>query len=616
MKLKDKTKGKLEINPNGSGFLIISDTEKVYVYKKNSGMGFDGDIVEIEIIEGKIEGTFEGKVIDIIKRKRTQFTGIVHKVKDFGFLIVDAKRINVDFYLRPEQVSRYKIGEKLLVELKKWRGKNPECKVIRSLGMIGENAAEMDTIIYEYGLNPKFPQEVETESENIDWNIDEEEISKRRDFRNIITMTIDPETAKDFDDAISVKKIDDIWWEIGIHIADVSHYIKLDSELDEEAFNRATSVYLVDRVIPMLPERLSNGVCSLRPNEDKLCYSVVIETDILGNIREKWIGRTIINSDKRFTYEDAQQLIEGNPGEFSEEVIILNTISQNMRKERNSLIFNRTEVKFELNHDFVPIGVTIRESNESHQLIEELMLTANKIVGKFLNDRGLGIYRNHDLPNNDKLSELKEMAEQCGFSLDLNDIRNGLNKLNSEVKDTPFENMIQTLAVRTMSKAEYGVTNMGHYGLDFKHYSHFTSPIRRYPDVIAHRLITKFLDRKSPENPAKYQVMCEHCNGKELNAKRAERDSIKYKQVEFLLDRVGNVYSGHITGVTNWGVYIELDENHCEGMLKPDSIDGSIDKNKYSIEMNDGRTFRLGDSIMVKVSRVSLIKKEIDLEIF
>jgi ribonuclease R len=617
MKINEKIKGKLEINPNGSGYLI-TENEKIYVYKKNTDRSLDGDYVEIEIIPGKTRGTIEGKVIKVLERNRKLFTGIVQKVRDFGFLIIDSKRIPVDFYLTKKQVKKYQIGEKLLVELLWWeKGRKPECKVIKSLGMVGENDAEMDTIIYEYGLDTDFTEKVEKESEEIDWNISQEEIDKRRDFRNILTFTIDPDTAKDFDDAISIRPIENDKYEIGIHIADVSHYIKEETELDKEAYRRATSVYLVDRVIPMLPERLSNGVCSLRPNEDKLTYSVVIHIDLNGNISNKWIGRTIINSDRRFTYEEAQEIIEGNSGDFDWAINTLNTISQELRKKRNSLMFDRSEVKFELDHEFVPIGVDIKENNESHQLIEELMLVANRIVGKYLSENGLGIYRNHDEPNEDKLLELKQISNQCGFDLDLNDVKNGLNKLNSDVKGTPFENMIQTLGVRSMSKAEYSVNNIGHYGLGFDYYTHFTSPIRRYPDVIAHRLLTKFLNNKfTSENPVKYQEKCEHCNSRELNAKRAERDSIKYKQVEYLLGKVGYVYSGNITGITDWGVYVELDENHCEGLIRSDDIEGYIDKDSYEIDMEDGRTLRLGDTIMVKVFKVSLLKKEIDLILF
>lgn len=615
----NKITGKLEINPNGSGYLITEKAEKIYVYKKNTGIGLDQDVVEIELIPGKTEGTTEGKVVNVLERYRTQFTGVLQKTKDFGFLKLDARRISVDFYLRPEQAKKYKMGEKLLVEIGNWKiGSKPTCKVIRSLGMVGENDAEMDSILIQYGLSPVFPKEVELESEGIDWNISEEEISKRRDFRDVTTFTIDPDTAKDFDDAISIRPIDGSKqiYEIGIHIADVSHYIQPDSELDKEAGKRSTSVYLVDRVIPMLPERLSNGVCSLRPNEDKLTYSVVIQVDLNGKIYDQWIGRTIINSDRRFTYEEAQELIEGNHGDFFEEVNLLNILSQNMRKQRDSLLFNKSEVKFELDHEYVPIGIVIKESNESHQLIEELMLTANKIVGKYLHSNGLGVYRIHDEPNEVKLMELRTIAESVGFNLDLTDIKSGLNRLGKDIKDTAYETMLQTLSIRSMSKAEYSIQNIGHYGLGFEYYSHFTSPIRRYSDLVAHRLITKYMNNEKTENPLKYSYICEQCNSMEQNAKRAERDSIKFKQVEYMLDKVGQVFDGTISGVTDWGIYVELTESRCEGLVRNDDIDGQIEKDKYRVVMSDGRTLKLGDSLMVRVKKVSLLEKEIDLIIF
>jgi ribonuclease R len=483
-------RGKLELKTNGSGYLITDTGDEIYVYKKNIGNALHNDIVDIDIIKGKYLESIEGKVINIVERAQTLFTGTLKKSKDYGFLITDSKRMNVDFYLTKSQIKNYRTGEKLLVELKKWKkDKSPECKVIKSLGMVGENDAEINSIIYEYNLKPNFPEKVEEESENIDWNITEEEISKRKDFRNITTFTIDPDTAKDFDDAISIEKKGDKY-EIGIHIADVSHYIQPKSELDKEAEKRATSVYLVDRVIPMLPERLSNGVCSLRPNEDKLCYSVVITIDKIGKVYDKWIGKTIINSDYRFTYDEAQKIIEGEENKYSEEINILNKIAQNIRIERSSLLIEKTEVKFEMDEEFKPIGIKIEKSNESHQLIEEFMLLANKIVGEYLSEKDIGIYRIHEEPNSEKIYELKEYITKCGFDFDVNnDIKEELNKLTIQIKDTPFENAIQTLIVRTMPKAKYSINNIGHYGLGFEYYTHFTSPIRRYSDLLVHRIL-------------------------------------------------------------------------------------------------------------------------------
>jgi ribonuclease R len=603
-------KGKLEINPNGSGFFISDDGEKTYVYKKNTGVGLDQDIVEIKLIEGKVKGTTEGSVVKVLERNRTKFTGIVQKVKDYGFLVTDSKRIP-DFFLRREQVSKYKMGEKLLAEIGNWKaGSSPNCKIVKSLGMIGENDAEMDSILYGYGLNPNFSVEVEKESEDIDWNISDEEIKRRRDFRNITTLTIDPSTAKDFDDAISIMDLGNGDYEIGVHIADVSHYVKKGSHLDKEALKRGNSVYLVDRVIPMIPERLSNGVCSLRPNEDKLTYSVVFKLNIDGKIKDKWIGRTIIHSDKRFDYRGAQDIIEGiDTGEYSEEVTILNTISQNLRKKRNSLLFNRTEVKFKLDRDFVPVGIELEENNESHQLIEELMLLANKTIGEHLHKKGNGVYRTHDTPNQDKILELKQISSILGFDLDIMDIKKGLNQLSLDIKDTPYENMIQMLSIRTMSKAEYETNSVGHYGLGFDYYTHFTSPIRRYSDLMAHRLLDTNLN-----NNFEMSETCKHINGTEMNAKKAERESIKFKQVQYLLGKVGQVFMGTISGVSDWGAYVELSDSKCEGLIKLDNIDGGVEKDKYKITTG-GKEYFLGDSVMVKVHKVSLLKKEIDFVI-
>lgn len=609
----NKLKGKLEINPNGSGYFFEEGTErKVYVYKKNTGFGLDGDIVEIDLIEGKSKGTKEGKVVNVIERNRTEFTGVLQKVKDFGFLVTDSKRIPYDFYMGKEQVKKYQIGEKLLVKLHKWKeGSNPTCKVIKSLGMVGDNDAEMETILFEYGLNPNFSDSVEKESEDIDWNISDEEISKRKDFRKITTFTIDPDTAKDFDDAISIKELGKNFYEIGVHIADVSHYVKKGSELDKEAQKRGNSVYLVDRVIPMIPERLSNGVCSLRPNEDKLTYSVIFEMDIDGKVRSKRIDRTIIHSDRRFTYEEAQERIESEDDnlDYSKEIKILNKISQNLRKKRNSLLFNRAEVKFELDHEFVPIGILTKESNESHQLIEELMLMANKVVGEKLSRMDTGIYRIHDEPNEEKLMELQSVCKMLGYDFHMNDPKKSLNKLSLEVKGTPYENMLSMLSIRSMSKAEYHVSPTGHYGLGFQYYTHFTSPIRRYSDLIAHRLLNKSEKKDSIDE------VCSQINKCELNAKKAERSSIKFKQVEYLLNKVGQVFTGTITGITEWGIYVELTESKCEGLIRKNDIDGDIDVKNFKVKYNLGSLY-LGDSITVIVKRVSLLEKEIDLKPF
>jgi ribonuclease R len=603
--------GIIKMKPNGSGY-IHYDKGEIYVYKTNTERALHND----EVVAVKLEGKNEAKVLKVIKRNKEIFTGVIKKVKDYGFLINDSKNIPVDFFLTPEQCNKYSSNEKLLVKLTKWEvDKRPECEIIRSLGLFGENDAEIDSILINYNLNPDFSKEVDNEAESISWEITDEEIKKRRDFRNTTTFTIDPDTAKDFDDALSIERKGDLY-EIGIHIADVSHYVKEGSELDKEAYNRATSVYLVDRVVPMLPERLSNGICSLRPNEEKLTYSVVIKCDSYGVIKDHWIGRTVINSDRRYTYDEVQEIINGKGDKYRNELLSLNVIAQNMRKKRKSLFFNKSELKFQLDDDYKPIGVKVNESNESHQLIEEFMLVANKKVGEYLSDKKIGIYRTHAEPNEEKLLELKNICKEIGYEFNMNDVRSSLNKLANDVKDTPFENMIGSLSIKSMSKAKYQMNNIGHFGLDFDHYTHFTSPIRRYPDVVAHRLITKFMSNQNIGNPTRYEKIYEHCNSMEKNAKEAERESIKYKQVEFLLDKVGNVFMGTITGIVPWGIYVEINENKCEGLIRTEDVNGRISPEQYKVFMVGGKKYKLGDSLMVKVKNVSMLKKEIDLNFF
>lgn len=602
----------MEIFSNGSGNVWVED-KKVYIYKKNVNRALNNDIVLVKLIHGKHRGSIEGKVIEIKERYTKQFTGLVQKVNDFGFLIPDSKRMYTDFFLTKHQVKKYNIGERLLVELTKWKkDERPECKVIKSLGMFGENDSEISSIIYEYNLNPEFPNNVEKESEDIVWDISEKDISERRDFRKINTFTIDPDTAEDFDDAISIRKINK-GYEVGIHIADVTHYIKPNSKLDEEALKRSTSVYLVDRVIPMLPERISNGVCSLRPNEDKLTFSVIIKFNNKFDIIDKWIGKTIIRSDQKFSYDEVQNIINGETNIYKDEILILNELSQSVRRKRTSLLFNNPEMKFKMDEDFVPISVEMESNNESHQLIEELMLSANKIVGEYLISKEVGIFRNHDEPNEEKIFELYGLSKSLGFDLDMTDIRQGLNKLNQDIIDTPYENMISTLAIRTLDKAEYSINNIGHYGLNFKYYTHFTSPIRRYSDCISHRLLSNYLDIEKIEvNKSKIDDMCKHINQQEIIAKKAQRDSIKYKQIEYLLSRIGNKYSATITGISEWGVYAQIDENYCNGMISKNDIDGDIDSENYQINLINGKTFRLGDTINIQVINVSLLYKEIN----
>lgn len=648
--MKEKElEGILDINGTGSGYFLTPEGEDdIYVFKKNLGQALSGDLVKIVTIQGKQPGSTEGRVIEIIKRNKTEFVGILSLSKKYGFVIPDSKRMHKDIFIPIEKCEGFKNGEKVVVKMTKWfsKAKNPNGEIIKSLGFPGENDAEINSIVYEYGFETDFPNKVENDAEKIDFEISEEEIKKRRDFRDVTTFTIDPETAKDFDDALSVRILDNGNTEVGIHIADVSHYVKEDTELDKEAYKRATSVYLVDRVIPMLPERLSNGVCSLRPHEEKLAFSAVFELDNDGNVQSEWFGRTVIYSDHRFSYEQAQSIIEsidkpiGDIGRILVEeagldmdfrdathiasnVLLLDKLAKKIRKRRmlTSISFNRTEVKFLLDEEGIPQDVIFQVSKDVNKLIEEFMLLANRRVATkvHLMEKPF-IYRTHDTPNEDKLQELSVLVKEFGHNLDLNsdDVKENLNTLLVSIQGSPEQNMIEQLAVRTMSKARYEVPNIGHYGLGFDNYSHFTSPIRRYPDVMVHRLLQKYLDNPNHTlNPAKLNEQCEHCSYRELNASRAERDSIKFKQVEYMLDKIGKQFNAIVTGVTDWGIYVEIVENKCEGMIRKDHLveNGfNIDSKKHRVESED-EEIKLGDEIEVMVTGISLSKKEIDFQL-
>jgi ribonuclease R len=480
--------------------------------------------------------------------------------------------------------------------------------------------------MYEYNLPVDFPQEVINESELVPEVITEKEISNRRDMRDVTTITIDPVDAKDFDDAISIKIINENNIEVGVHIADVGHYLKAGTKLDEEAYKRATSVYLVDRCVPMLPERLSNGICSLKPHEDRLAFSVIFNIDKDGKITNQWHGKTVIHSDRRFSYEEAQEIIEGVDGDFYNEVRTLNTLAQKIRKKRikdGSIEMGGIEVKFKLADDNKkPIGVYFKEQKEANKLIEEFMLLANKSVAKILSDnQWFNVYRIHDTPNMEKLQQLVGVCQNFGHDVKIegegDDLKKSINQLLKDIKGTPEENMIETLVTRCMSKAKYTIKNIGHYGLGFTHYSHFTSPIRRYPDLITHRILFDFLNKGKQGNPAKIEENASWCSSRELIAAKAQRDSIKYKQAEYLQDKIGQVYDGIISGVTDWGIYVELIESKCEGMVRYNTIGKvKVDLEHHTVSDEMGKKIRLGDSVKVIVSGVDLEKKKIDFTLF
>ena len=622
LKEGDVYEGQIEFSTSGNASLLVED-KQIFIYKKNTANSLHLDKVKVQIF--KAEKKLEGKVIEVISRFKTEYVGRVQIGKKTTFVVPDSNKIPVDFYIKGGLKAEH--DQKVVVELIKWEDtKSPQGKITRVLGNSGDNNAEMNSIMIEYGLPVEFPQDVINESFLVPEVITEKEIKSRKDMRSITTLTIDPVDAKDFDDALSVNIINDNKIEVGVHIADVGHYVKPGTKLDDEAFKRATSVYLVDRCVPMLPERLSNGICSLKPNEDRLAFSVIFTLDKDGTILNTWQGKTVIHSDRRYAYEEAQEIIDGTDGDYSTEIRLLDTLARKIRKKRikeGSIEMGGIEVKFKLaSDDKKPIGVYFKEQKESNKLIEEFMLLANKSVAKTLSEASwANVYRVHDTPNMEKLNALVGVCKTFGYDIEIYDdsteIKKSLNSLLKEIKDTPEENMIETLVTRCMSKATYTIKNIGHYGLGFTHYSHFTSPIRRYPDLITHRILLDFLDKKTQGNPGKIEEQAKWCSARELVAAKAQRDSIKYKQAEYLLDKIGKVFDGIVSGVTDWGMYVELIESKCEGMVRYQSLEGkwSADTTNYTITSEHGDKIRLGDPLKVVVKSVDLERKQIDFTI-
>ena len=626
LKEGDVIVGQIDFNTNGSAYLSVDGQDDLYIYKKNTLNALHMDTVEVQVI--KREGKLEGVVTEVVGRFKTEWVGTVQRNKNLIFVLPDSPKTPVDFFIPADATMDAKDKQKVVVKLIKWKKgtKSPFAKVIKVLGDVGDNNTEMNAIMYEYGLPVDFPKEVEQEAELISFEITPYEISKRRDMRAVTTFTIDPVDARDFDDALSVEvKEDHI--EIGVHIADVTHYVKPGTKLEDEALKRATSVYLVDRCVPMLPERLSNGVCSLRPHEEKLCYSVIFKMDSEGQILDTWYGRTVIYSDRRFTYEEAQEIIEGKEGDFSTELKLFDTLAKKIRGRRiksGSLEMDQAEVRFKLDPAGKPIDVYFKVQKDANKLIEEFMLLANQAVAKILSDNSYNsVYRVHDKPNQEKLDGLLGVATNFGYKLDIHNpekIKASLNGLLNDIKGKPEENMISTLVTRSMSKATYTIKNIGHYGLGFTHYSHFTSPIRRYPDMISHRLLDDYLTKKPKGNPTVVEQQAKWSSERELVAAKAQRDSIKYKQAEYLQDKIGKVFKGVVSGVAEWGMYVEIVENKCEGMIRYKDIGDDIfipDVNSYQVVGHrTGQVIRLGDEIMVSVVGVNLEKKSIDFKVF
>ncbi len=650
---KTQVEGIVEITRNGHGYLKVDSKETkgdFFIHKNNLNQALEGDKVNADIVpdhSGKGNGK-QAIINGIVERKKIDFSGIIeiNDEKRHAFVRTSGGNMPVDFYVPMEHLNGAKSGEVVVVRLHRWhkKDKSPTGIVVKVIGKAETHETEMGNIMFKHGIDYTFPEEVEREANEIPIEIPESEILKRRDMRDTLTITIDPETAKDFDDAISFKKLDNGNFEIGVHIADVAHYIRKGSPLDKEAFNRATSVYLVDRCIPMLPERLSNGICSLRPNEDKLTFSVIFEIDNNGNVVNHNFKKTVINSDVRFTYEQAQDIIEEKnnseilkyiektvPGMIPSLNVLncirtLNDIARKLRAQRfkdGAVSFNRREPHFVLDENGAPVDVFFHESAEAHQLIEEYMLLANRYVATFAYGKSVPfVYRTHDLPDLEKLKELAALVSQFGYTLNVSDnvtkTKDSLNKLLKDAKDSGEQNMIETVAIRSMAKAIYSTQVIGHYGLGFKHYSHFTSPIRRYPDLIAHRLLWELIQGKTGD-VSKLGPQCEHCSDMENRAAKAQRESIKYKQCEYLKNKVGNIFKGIISSVTDFGIFVEIIENGCDGLVSKESLERKnlfIDEENFCVnDFNNGNSYRLGVEVMVKVTRVNMAKKQVDFDI-
>jgi len=620
---------------NGKNSVVTdADGETIFVAERNSMHALNGDRVAISVA-ARVRGREpEAKVTEIIERKQQTFIGTLRVGKHMGTLVTDSKFLATDIVIPRNKLRGGRTGEKAVVRITEWPENEqiPYGEVLDVLGPTGENNTEIHAILAEYGLPYVYPAAVEKAADKIDAGITPEVVAEREDMRGVVTFTIDPRDAKDFDDALSVRRMPGGNYEVGVHIADVTHYVKPDSIIDREARERATSVYLVDRVVPMLPEHLCNGICSLRPDEDKLAFSVIFEMDDQGRVLDSRIRRTVIRSVRRFTYEEAQDVIESGSGDYADEILLLDRLAKILRKERyanGSVEFDRTEVRFEIDEKGHPVSVFFKESKDANKLIEEFMLLANKTVAAAIG-RPEGkrkpkafVYRVHDTPDPDRLSDFAKLARTLGYKVRKEgaaaDINKSINRMLADVQGKGEENFLSTLAIRSMAKAIYTTTNIGHYGLGFDYYTHFTSPIRRYPDMMVHRLLARYLAGGRSAALDKLEEECKHSSAMEQLAASAERSSIKYKQVEYMADHLGEVYSGVISGVTEWGLYVELDDNKCEGLvpvrdLADDFYD--FDEKNYSlVGRHHGHRYRLGDSVQVKVARCDIAKKQLDFVI-
>lgn len=610
------------------------DGEPIVIPDHKTAHALNDDYVRVTLYAHRRGRGREGEIIEIIKRAHDTFVGILRVQKHYAFLMTESRVMHTDIFIPRDQLKGGKSGDKAVVKLTEWpaESRNPIGKVIDVLGPTGDNDTEMNAILAEFGLPYVYPIAVETAANKLQTEITKEEIARREDFREVTTFTIDPEDAKDFDDALSVRPLSDGLWEVGVHIADVSHYVTEGSVIDKEAFKRATSIYLVDRTIPMLPEKLCNNLCSLRPDEDKLTYSVVFTMNDKAEVKKARICRTIIRSNRRFTYEEVQEILTAGKGEYSEELGLLNRMAQTMREKRfasGAIDFQQAEVHFRLDENGKPLSVYFSESNESHQLIEEFMLLANRTVAETIGKKTANntpktfVYRVHDQPDLEKLTVLSRFVAKLGYKMrgtGRGNTASSLNNLLRDIKGQKEQNVIEQISLRTMQKAKYSTQNIGHFGLAFKYYTHFTSPIRRYPDLMVHRLLDRYLTQGSRSaNAAKFETFCEHCSAQEQVAANAERASIKYKQVEFMTEHIDEEFDAVISGVTEWGIYAEIIENKCEGMIPLRTLEDDYyeydEANYCLVGRRHHRKYTIGDPLRIRIVRANLERKQLDFEI-
>ncbi len=623
--------GKVDMTRMGYGFITTDELEDdVFVSANNLKTALHGDTVKVKLYARRKGARPEGEVVEIMERWRTSFVGTVEIMPNFAFLIPDNKNMPFDLFIPTSMLNGAQQGQKAVARVTDWdtKSKNPVAEIINVLGFPGLHETEIHAILAEFELPATFTEEVEEDAEKISGEITGKDITERRDFRSVPTFTIDPEDAKDFDDALSLKKLDNGNWEVGVHIADVTHYVTEGTIVEQEAKQRATSVYLVDRVVPMLPERLSNHICSLNPFEEKLTYSAVFEINDKTEVVSDWFGRTIIKSDRRFSYNDAQLVIDTGEGDMKEQVLALNNMAQQFRKKRfaaGAFAFEKTEVRFDLDENGKPTGIRFREMGTANQLVEEFMLLANKHVAEFVGKKLKGktfVYRIHDKPDPEKLSNFSHFISRFGYKLGeegQSPLPKAMNKLLRSVEGKKEQNLIETLALRSMAKAVYSTENIGHYGLAFKHYTHFTSPIRRYPDMMVHRLLSAYLAHENPGSEETYEKLCDHSSKMERLASEAERASVKYKQVEYMSEKTGMVFEGVISGVTEWGIYVEVIENQCEGMIHIRELADDFyeyDEENYCLRgRSNGKEYTLGDRVNIEVVKADLQKKQLDYRI-